>query len=98
MLNEIVSRGTRALRQTLAVHDFDLKANVLRFVIVERDEEAAHIHQTANLRVDAVKELIEIERRAERTANFVEDVQLFAAPRSLLDQVAIFDGHADLMA
>ncbi len=33
-----------------------------------------------------------------RAADFVQDVQLFAAARGLLDQVAIFDGHADLVA
>ena len=38
------------------------------------------------------------ESGAQGAADFVQDVQLFAAPRSLLNQIAIFDGHADLVA
>ena len=61
-------------------------------------KEAADVEHAAHLRIDAAQQRIEVERGAECAADVVEDVQLFAAARGLLDQVAVLDGSADLLA
>ena len=39
-----------------------------------------------------------MQRGAEGPSDFIQYVELFGAPRSLLNQVAVLDGHADLVA
>ena len=65
---------------------------------MEGDEETARIKDSSHFRINALEQGIQIESRAQSAADIVKDVQLFAAARSLLDQIAVFDRHADLLA
>jgi len=56
------------------------------------------IEEAAQLFPDFDEEIFLVESGAEGAADFVEDVEFLGAARGLLDEVAIFDGHADLVA
>ena len=94
----MIARGARSLRAPLAVGDFDLEAHFTGSRIVNSDEKAGDVEHAAHFRIDPLEQGVELERRTERPADFIEDVQLLGAPRRLLHQVAVFDRHADLLA
>src|ERR1700678_2989939 len=48
--------------------------------------------------MDFFKQCIGIQSGAEDAADFIQKMQFLASAGGLLDQIAIFDGHADLMA
>ena len=98
MFDQMISGFAGTLRKPLAIGDFDLEADFVSSGVVEGNEKTADVENAAHLRINAPKQRIEIKSRAEGAANIVEDVQLFAAARRLLNQVAIFDRHADLLA
>ena len=75
-----------------------ISKRISRVRVVEGDEEAADVEHAAHFRINPLEQRVEIERGAERAADFIQDVQLFAAARGLLDQVAVLDRHADLLA
>src|SRR5262249_31721601 len=54
--------------------------------------------QPAQLFPNLVQQIFFVQRRAQRASDFIQDVQLFRSPRSLLHQVAILDRHPDLVA
>ena len=98
ILDHVVPGRARALRKPLAIPHFNFETNLVGLRVVEGDEKAGDVQDAAHFRIDALEQRIEVEGRAERAADFVEDVQLFAAARGLLDQVAVLDRRADLLA
>src|SRR5208282_2152560 len=60
--------------------------------------EIFHIEQAAQLLPGFAEKIFLIEGGAESATNFVQNVKLFGASRGLLNEVAVFDGHADLVA
>ena len=98
VLDQVIAGGARAFRQAGFVVNFKFEVHVRLARLIEGDIEAAHVEQAAHLAVNSFEERIGFERGAEDAADFVQDVQLFAAARSLLHEIAIFDGQADLMA
>src|SRR5271154_825551 len=87
-----------ALRQSDSVHDFNLETYVLGFGIVKGNEQAADVEEPAHLRIDSLEQGVRLERRTQCAANFIEQVKFFAAPRGLLNQIAVLHGHSNLMA
>src|SRR4029077_7311580 len=79
------------------IHHFNLKPNLFGFAVIKCDEKTAHVEQSANLRIDPLEEDVRLQRGAKGPANFIEDVELFSASGRLLNQVAVLDGHADLV-
>ena len=57
-----------------------------------------HIKQAFDFVQNRFKERVRVQRGAQRAANFVEHVEFLCAARGLLNEVAIFDGHSDLVA
>src|ERR1700758_5079347 len=97
-LNQVVSRRTSPFRLPLAFQHFNLESHFVGLAIIEGNEETAHVEQSANFRIDALEENLRLQRGAQRSADFIQDVQLFAAAGGLLNQVAIFDRHANLVS
>ena len=98
VFREVIARGPRSFGLALAFDHFDFEANLFGFAIVEGDEEAIDVEQPLHFGIDATEKRVGFEGGAQGAADFVQDVEFFAAARSLLDEVAIFDGHADLVA
>src|SRR6202034_4393065 len=98
VLDQMVAGRARAFRQPLAVNHFHFEADLACARMIEGDEKAADVQHAAHFRINAAQQRTKVERGAERAANVVQDVQLFAAARGLLDQVAVLDGSADLLA
>jgi hypothetical protein len=98
MFREVIAGGACAFGLAHAFDDFDFEANLFRFAVVVGDEEAVDVEQALHFGINAFEECVGLEGGAQGTANFVQDVKLFAAARGLLDQIAILDGHADLVA
>ena len=98
VFREVIARGPCSFGLALAFDDFDFEANLFGFAIVEGDEEAVDVEQPLHFGIDATEKSVGFEGGAQGAADFVQDVEFFAAARSLLDEVAIFDGHADLVA
>jgi hypothetical protein len=66
---------------------------------IERaDVKVLDVKQAAELLPDFTQEIILIESGAESAANLVQNVKLLGAAGSLLNEEAVFDGHADLVA
>ena len=63
-----------------------------------RNVEIFHVEEPPQLFPYFAHQVFFVERGAERAADFVEHVQFFGAPRSLLNQVAVFHRHPDLMS
>src|SRR5579863_2897592 len=98
VLRQVIAAGPRAFWLRCAITDFEFKAKHVAGGIKERDVEVAGIEQPLHLGVNFFKQVVGIERGAEHTSYLVQDVQFLAAARSLLDQVAVLHGHADLVA
>ena len=79
VLHQMIPDRARALGKAHPVHDFDFEADFFRFVILEGDEEAADVEQAPHFRIDSFEQRIQIERRAERAADFVQNVKLLGA-------------------
>ena len=62
-----------------------------------RDVEVFHIEEAAQLLPHFPREVFLVQRGAQSAADFIQYVKLFRAPRSLLNQVAVLDRHADLV-
>src|ERR1700730_5415888 len=97
VFDDVVARRPRSLCQTLTLGHFDLEPHFLAVLVVESDKEAANVENTAHFRRNPFQQCIKLERRAEGAPNFIQNVELLAATRRLLDQVAILDRHADLV-
>src|SRR5215472_92835 len=98
ILGEVVSRGPSAFGNSTTAEDFEVKANFIAERIELGNIEVFYVEEAAQLLPDFFGEIFFVQGGAERAADFVEHVQLFGATRGLLDQVAVLDSHADLMA
>ena len=98
VLSQVVAGRARALRQACPVGYLELEADFFPCRVVKGDVEIANVEQPPHLCVDLLKQGVAFQRRAERAPDRVQDVQLFRAPRGLLDQIAVFDSHADLVS
>ena len=91
-------KGRDLFGSSFAVAHFDFKSDFVAGRIVQRNAEMIHVEQALHFVQNGFKQRVRIQRGAQRAADFVEHVKLLRAARGLLDQIAIFDGHADLMA
>src|SRR2546430_1549790 len=98
VLGEMVSGVARAPRDAIAADDFQLKVKFVAHRIELGDVEVFDVEEAAQFFPDFFGEFFFLQRGAEDAADFVEHVQFFGAARSLLNQVAVLDGHTDLMA
>src|SRR5260370_5221494 len=98
VLREMVSGGTRASGHAIATDDFQLKAKFVAERVQFGDVNILDVEEPAQFFPDLLAKLFFLQCGTENTADFVEHVQLFGAPRSLLDQITVLDGHADLVA
>ena len=62
-----------------------------------RDIEILHVEEPPQLLPHFPGQVFFVQRGAERAADFVQYVKLFAPPRRLLNQVAVLYGRADLV-
>ena len=98
ILGKVVSCRARAPGHAVSGDDFQIKTKFVAERIQLGDVEVFHVEEPAQLFPDFLGEVFLLQRGAQDAADFVEHVQLLRAARSLLDQVAVLDGHADLMA
>src|ERR1700689_916966 len=94
----MVSGGSNSFRQPVAFQYIDFKSHLLSLVIVECDEKAAHIEQALHLGINTIEQRIRLKFRAQCSSYFIYNVELFAAPRCLLNQITILPRHANLVA
>ena len=85
MFRQVITHGARSFGLALAVDDLDFKADLFRFAMVVGDEEAVDVEQALHFGIDAFEERIWFEGGAQGAADFVQNVQLFAAACGLLD-------------
>src|SRR5213082_2142482 len=97
VLGEMVSSVARAPRDAIAADDFHLKVKFVTHRIELGDVEVFDVEEAAQFFPDFFGEFFFLQRGAEDAADFVEHVQFFGAARSLLNQVAVLDGHSDLI-
>src|SRR5271154_1569389 len=94
----MISGGASSFGQPVAFQYINFKSHLLSLVIVECNEKAAHIEQAFHLGINTIEQSIRLERRAQRPSYFIQNVELFAAPRCLLNQIAILYRHSNLVA
>ncbi len=94
----VVAGRAGALRHARAIDHFQIKGHLVTGGIERGDIKIFDIKEPAQFFPYFAKQIFLVERGAESAADFVEHVQLFGAARSLLNEVAVFDGHADLVA
>jgi len=94
----MISGGANSFGQPVALQYINFKSHLLSLVIVECDEKAAHIEQALHLGINAIEQRIRLKRRAQRPSYFIQNVELFAAPRCLLNQITILHRHPNLVA
>ena len=97
VLGEVIAGGASAPRQSLAIHDLEIELDFIAQRVKLGDIEVFHVEEAAQLLPHFPGEVFFVQRRAERPADFIQHVQLFRPPRSLLNQVAVFDRHANLV-
>ena len=98
ILGKVISCRARAPGHAVSGNDFQIKTKFVAERVQLGDVEVFHVEQPAQFFPDFLGEVFLLQRGAQDAADFVEHVQLFRAAGSLLDQVAVLDGHADLMA
>ena len=98
ILGQVFARRARAFGKAFAIHDVQFEADLTGLFVVEGNEHASDVQQALHLRINALEEGVRLEGRAQRPADLIQNVQLFAAPRRLLNQIAVLNGHADLVA
>src|SRR5579872_1287876 len=98
VLRDIVACGTAARRSEDAVCHFYIKPHFVTKRVERANVKILDIKQAAELFPDFVEEILLVESRAEGAPNLVEDVKLLGAAGGLLDEVAILDSHANLVA
>ena len=98
VFGEVIPSRPRALGHTRAVDHFQIETHFVAQRIEFGNVEILHVEQAAEFFPHFAHQVFFVERRAQRAPDFVEHVEFFGAPRSLLDQVAVLDGHADLMS
>src|SRR5271157_2555185 len=98
VLGEVIAGGARAFRHAHAINHFQLKLDSIAQGIRGREIEILHIEEAAQLFPDFAEKIFLIESGTEGAADFIENVEFLGAARGLLDEVAVFDSHADLVA
>src|SRR5690348_2562794 len=98
VFSNVVAGGPAAWRLGCAADDLQIELHLIAKRFQRGDVKVLDIKKAAQLLPNLAEELFLIESGAEGAANFVEDVKLFGSAGSLLDEVAVFNGHADLMA
>src|SRR2546422_470226 len=87
VFGDVVSGRTCALRQPRAIDDLDIELNFVAQGIQLRDVEVFHVEETPQLLPNFSRQILFVQRGAERAADLVHYVKLFRSPRSLLNQV-----------
>src|SRR5260370_36430124 len=94
----MVPGRTCAVRQPRTIDDLEIELNFVAQGIQLGDIEVFHVEETLQFLPNFSGQILFVQRGAERSADLVQYVKLFGSPRSLLNQVAVFDGHSDVMA
>src|SRR5690348_12548701 len=98
VFGEMVSGRANTAGHAIAADDFQLKAKFVVDGIELGDIEVFDIEEAAQLFPDFFAEFFSMQSGTEDAPDFVEHVQFFGAARSLLNQVAVLNGHSDLVA
>jgi hypothetical protein len=87
-----------ALRHAGAVDDLEIEMDLVTQRIELGDIKVLDVEESSQLFPDFAQKILFVEGGAERAADFVQYVKLFGAPGCLLDEIAVLNGHADLVA
>src|SRR5580704_2703214 len=98
VLRDVIARRAATRRSEDAVGHLDIEAHFVAKRVQRANIKILDVKKAAELFPDFAQEIFLVESRAEGPANLVEDVQLLGAAGGLLDEVAILNGHADLVA
>src|SRR5580692_6385782 len=98
VLGDVVPRGTAARGLELAANHFNVELHFIAQRVKRADVKILHVEEAAELFPNFAEKVFLVEGRTQSAANLIKDVKLLGAPGSLLDEVAILDGHADLVA
>jgi hypothetical protein len=82
----------------LVANHFEIEIDGVADRIRGSDKEIFDVEEAAELFPNFAEEIFLVERGTEGAADFVEDVEFLGAAGSLLDEITVFDGHADLVA
>jgi hypothetical protein len=98
VFGEVIPGGTRVHGLALAANHFEIEIDDVTDRIGRSDVEIFDIKQAAEFFPDFAKEIFLVKSGAEGAADFVEDVKLLGTAGSLLDEITVFNSHADLVA
>src|ERR1700751_291407 len=93
-----VTGRSASARRTDTVDNFQFELHFVANRVQGGDVEIFHVEQAAQLFPDFAQKIFFVEGGTQCAADFIQDMQFLGAAGSLLDQKAIFHGHADLMA
>src|SRR5258708_12553265 len=95
---EVIPGGKRVHGLAFTANQFEIEIDGVADRVRGSNIKIFDIEEAAQLFPDFDEEIFLVESGAEGAPKFVEDVEFLGAARGLLDEVAIFDGHADLVA
>src|SRR5260221_9947650 len=98
ILRQVIPGAAAAPRQARPSANFQVKAHLVANRIELGNIEILDIKQPPQFLPDLTEQIFLVQRRAQRPPDFVQHVQFFGAPRSLLHQVTVLHRHADLVS
>src|SRR5258708_305192 len=98
VFGEVIPGGTRVHGLALTANHFEIEIDGVADRVRGSNIKIFDVEEAAQLFPNFDEEIFLVESGAEGAANFVEDMEFLGAAGGLLNEVAIFDGHADLVA
>jgi hypothetical protein len=96
IFGDVITGGPRAFGHANGVDHFQFEAYGIAERIKGSEIEILHVEQARNSsQILRRSSRFKVELRS--ASDFIQDVKLFRTPRSLLNQITIFDSHADLV-
>ena len=98
VFGDVIAHGLRPLRHEHSVDHFEVKSEFVANRVKRSDIKILHVEEPPQLLPNLPQQIFLVQGGAERATDFVQHMQLFRAARSLLNQIAVLDGHPDLVA
>src|SRR5271154_1045793 len=98
VFGEIVASRPAARRPHCAFRHFYVELHFITKRVKRTDVKILDVKEAPQFFPNFAQEIFLVERGTQGAANLVEDVQLLGPARCLLDEITIFNGHADLVA
>src|SRR5215470_4901422 len=98
VFGQVIARRPRSLCLAYALDGVEFEMNQIAGHVVGGKIDILSIEQSAQFLPDFAEEIFLVEGGTESAADFIQDMQLFGAAGGLLNQIAVFHGHADLMS